>query len=575
MTTKQPNEFRVRLSRTSSAQAILKKERKKSILKVDDIIDDDRSTDTVKGRLPTEAAYVIMKRVTAEVGQPLNPAGISTYNKLQSLKTTPAVELLQQKTWREFFSKKTAAHMSMASNPKHTSTCNEFPLQTGLLSSTEDLHKRQNEMKSHLVQMFDRLVDRVEQLWTALKIPTADRVFYRKSLCKGPPQSLEQCREIAAYVAALKAHQEATVAVIQAIQMREMAIAKCFDVLAALQRKFSRNNQREMALAGSTNGSSALRNAHASRPEFESSGSSFWKEELIVALDDVRTCSLEVIKRIQMWRRNLWRPHPFVYMGTNYVAKMKDDLSILESDIYTKLLSLVPLKFSDLQCIVFFSNAGKILVDTAGATSRPQSASHSSSHHHSNYPAPSNGSSNNSNGDIYIQQLLQEFLRKVNPKELHLAATIVLEEEVLQNALAIEHASLLSKGVFIPTLHTQPGGQSGGEKMKVVARGTSGQSSSHVQSHEAHPEHQHQQHQHQHHESSRNSVAHQEYETQKYDGEHSANGSLVSHHSEMQQREPFSGKSRQPAPDTDHNIENDQKPQKNEDEPVDWAPDFA
>lgn len=559
MSTKPNQEFKVRLSRTSSAQAVLKKERKKSVLKVDDIIDDDRSTDTVTGRLPTEAAYVIMKRVTAEVGHPLNPAGISTYNKLQSLKTSPAVELLQQKTWREFFSKKTAAHVSMAGSVKATNAESEMAFLNGT-GATDEIHKRQSEMKQHLQQMFDRLVARVEQLWSELKIPNADRVFYRKSLCKGPPQSVEQCREIAAYIAALKVHHEATVNVILAIQTREMAIAKCFDVLAALQRKFSRTNQRETTL-GSTvptlrSSFSAQLNFHGAaaasgrqEPDGGGGGSSFWKEELIVALDDVRSCSLEVIKRVQTWRRNLWRPHPFVYMGVNYVAKMKDDLSILESDIYTKLLALVPLRFSDLQCIVFYSNTGAAKasfadthasqghqpVSNGGSPARPPahpiSFSFDFSHMQQQHQAGRSSSINSQSGEIYIQQLLQEFLHKVNPKELQLAATIVLEEDMLQNALAIEHASLLSKGVFIPTLHTK-GGQSAAER--VVARPTSSHNSSF--------------HHHQQNENRDNGFAPE-----------------ASHQREREQHAPF----------VQHEQVDGQQPRSRDEEAVDWTPDFA
>jgi len=431
----------------------------------------------------------------------------------------------------------------------------------------DEVHKRQSEMKHHLQQMFDRLVARVEQLWSELKIPNADRLFYRKSLCKGPPQSVEQCREIAAYIAALKVHHEATVNVILAIQTREMAIAKCFDVLAALQRKFSRTNQRETTL-GSTvptlrSSFSAQLNFHGAsaaaasgRLESDGGGSSFWKEELIVALDDVRSCSLEVIKRVQTWRRNLWRPHPFVYMGVNYVAKMKDDLSILESDIYTKLLALVPLKFSDLQCIVFFSNTGvgktsfadthasqgnnfggtgQQTVSNGGSPARPpahplSSSMDFSSHVQQQQPGRSS-SINSQSGEIYIQQLLQEFLHKVNPKELQLAATIVLEEDMLQNALAIEHASLLSKGVFIPTLHTKGSGQSAAER--VVARPTSSHNSS---------------------------FHHQPNESR-------SNG-FASDTMHQREREPH-------APFAQHEHAGSQHPRSRDEEAVDWTPDFA
>lgn len=52
----------------------------------------------------------------------------------------------------------------------------------------------------------------------------------------------------------------------------------------------------------------------------------------------------------------------------------------------------------------------------------------------------------------YIQDLLNDFLYQYDPRELEAAALIVMEEEILQNALNIEKQSLLAKGVFIPTL---------------------------------------------------------------------------------------------------------------------------
>lgn len=500
-------EFKVRLSRTSSAQAVLKKELKiKSAAhnKLDNVIDDDKSTDTVTGKLPVEAAYVTMKRITEEVGQPLNAAGRSTFNKLQSLKTTPAVDLLVQKTWREFFTKKAAVHSALAGK---TATADQY-LNPHTRTSAEDVRKGQHEMKAQLALTFNRLVGRVENLWRKLKIPTADQEFYRKTLCKGPPQSVEQCREVAQYVLALKTHEQATLAVVQAIQVREMAIAKCFDVLAALQRKLSRSlsgstlHPAVSSLGGTGTWNSATRFNFAATDETKrldgtglgmgeggsNSNNSFWKEELICALDDVRGCTLEVIKRIQRWRRNLWRPHPFVYMGLNYVSKMKDDLTILESGIYGRLLAMVPLRYADLQCILFLNDANKIVVDgNAHGQRAVDGASRSPSGHASGtstpFPPPRSAATTpvhhqhhqdhqpgHDDGYSRIEQLLHEFRSRVSARELQLAAAVVLEEDVLQNALAIEQASLLQKGVFIPTLHAR---REGGER--VVSRGQSQQ----------------------------------------------------------------------------------------------------
>ncbi|KAJ1431213.1 hypothetical protein B484DRAFT_418559, partial [Ochromonadaceae sp. CCMP2298] len=117
----------VRLPRTSSAIGVYHQQRRdthrrdeiwrrdetgqiKENRRVDDIVDTESVTDTVTGKLPVEAAFIVMKRVTKETGRAVNPVGLSTYNKLQSLKTTPAVDLLLQKTWREFFRKKNQLH---------------------------------------------------------------------------------------------------------------------------------------------------------------------------------------------------------------------------------------------------------------------------------------------------------------------------------------------------------------------------------------------------------------------------------------------------------------------------------
>mmetsp|Transcript_6336 Transcript_6336/g.10578 ORF Transcript_6336/g.10578 Transcript_6336/m.10578 type:complete len:679 (+) Transcript_6336:83-2119(+) len=586
------SDLKVRLPRTSSAHAVYRKERKKSVVatgpRLDEVIDGDESvTNTVTGKLPVEAAYVVMRRVTAEVGQPLNPVGMSTFNKLQSLKTTPAVDLLLQKTWRDFFEKKTEHHRTLA-NVKNddlslggegigNTNINSHTTRPGTASSsTEAMNQRQKEMKKHLNRVFVRLVSRIEHLWGVLKLPEADKDFYRGSLCKGPPHSVDQCREMAAYVCVLKRHHDATVAAVQAIQVREMTVAKCFDVLAALQRKFSRNlhqfrdntlNSHEILRHSTGNltadetatildGSAGVADNTGTGRAFGGTrfgllantsigigggggidgstgsqqlglaASNFWKEELITVLDDVRGATLEVIRRIQHWRRQLWRPHPFVWSGENYVAKMKEDLTILESDIYRRILRFVPLRMEDLQGIVFLSGAthmfdleeedggrggvgrhdrsGTVAGTVAGtggsgggggstATTRisptlPAAAypalaaalvaaqKTAAAIGMEEVPEESTGAgagagagaavhgggeervdtSKEGRTGSYIDQLLHAFNHRVDPRELEAAATIVLEEETLQSALAIEQASLLAKGVFIPTLHFEP-----------------------------------------------------------------------------------------------------------------------
>lgn len=163
--------------------------------------------------------------------------------------------------------------------------------------------------------------------------------------------------------------------------------------------------------------------------------------------------------------------------------------------------------------------------------------------------------------------MLQEFLHKVNPRELKLAATIVLEEEMLQNALAIEHASLLAKGVFIPTLHTRDARH--GEQ--VVSRNASNQqfgglqSGAHLDAESAERPSQQQHHQ-----------GHLEDSQQEYsmfeDAAPTAEGSLQ--HDQFQNHIPNLGQGQgSGAQNNNHQTGTNKRAQ--DEEELDWAPDFA
>jgi hypothetical protein len=52
--------------------------------------------------------------------------------------------------------------------------------------------------------------------------------------------------------------------------------------------------------------------------------------------------------------------------------------------------------------------------------------------------------------------ILKEFLINIDKRELHAAATVVMDDTMLQNAIQIEHQSLVAKGTFIPTLKLTP-----------------------------------------------------------------------------------------------------------------------
>eukprot|EP01040_Poterioochromonas_malhamensis_P022467 gene22467-27340_t len=156
-------------------------------------------------------------------------------------------------------------------------------------------------------------------------------------------------------------HKEPTKDVTFAIHAGEEALKKCYDPLNAFRRKLQRTNNNNAAggLVRPASASAALRSS-SSTPSLtdaqvvdESGRMAFWKEELIVSLDETRCASLEVIKAIQQWRRILWRPHAFVWCGVNYLFKMQEDMNVLETDIYQRLLSMVPLTKDDILCVIF------------------------------------------------------------------------------------------------------------------------------------------------------------------------------------------------------------------------------
>jgi hypothetical protein len=483
------NDVKVKLSRSSSAVPLAIERRRQSVIekrefkdkfkdkfKLKEMADENQSYDTTTGKLPVEAALTIMRRIHEEAGYPLDTSGHTAYDKLSSIRVDPALDLLKEKTWREFFDSKTKDHM-------HLSNALPATNETNPSSTVKDIQKMQQlEIKRSLDDIFERLIYRVDHYWSVLKIPEADQSFYLKSLCKGPPKSFDQCLEISSYITMLKSHEQATISVIQAIQVREVTVTKAFDVLAALQRKITRGfYSRDVLpsplsrLSGSVRPMSANQAVQSSSDRSELDSSSFWKEELLSVLDDVRMCTMEVIRRVQSWRRHLWRPHPFVYNGQNYLVKMKDDLSILHSDIYARVLSLLPLRYDDLQCIVFFPIVRGSSIPPSKSAPRSSSPTHvphfppvSSSNQrdsqlHSGDSHP-NSNIHNERSDRLIEQLIYNFSHKVDAQELELAATIVLEEDQLQSALAIEQASLQQKGVFIPTLRLKPSSNSFSEE---------------------------------------------------------------------------------------------------------------
>ena len=101
-----PPSMHVKLVRSSTARPLLySKESKEMMQRIAYVIQDDHNPQqrSTKGLLPVEAAYSVFRRVTQAAGEPLMPVGMSTFNKLQSLRTDPALKVLRTQTWKSFF----------------------------------------------------------------------------------------------------------------------------------------------------------------------------------------------------------------------------------------------------------------------------------------------------------------------------------------------------------------------------------------------------------------------------------------------------------------------------------------
>lgn len=113
----------IKLIRSSAARPLLySKANKEMMQRLADVIQDSNTSHkgSTKGLLPVEAAYSVMKRVTQAAGEPLLPTGMSTFNKLQSLRTEPALKVLKSQTWKTFFSEGGSANhgSSRSSSPQ-------------------------------------------------------------------------------------------------------------------------------------------------------------------------------------------------------------------------------------------------------------------------------------------------------------------------------------------------------------------------------------------------------------------------------------------------------------------------
>lgn len=272
------------------------------------------------------------------------------------------------------------------------------------------------------------LIERIVGLWHQLKIPAAEQDFHRRQLLtsshhnkKGDQESLAHCRELATLLEGLLQHKELTKVVLREVKHREVVLTRCLDVLRALHRKQHLLHQHN----------------HSNNDHHQREGL-FWKEELLLALSELRLVSIKVIRAIATWRKQLWRPQPFHCHGVNYLLKMASDMAVLQSEGMRKLLSLLSLTLMDLQGILFLSaeEMNAAIGSMMHSQSAPAMLQADQQHDHSNP----------------LTAKIKAFCDEIPAAELKAVVAFVLDEPRLQNALLMERSALQSKGVFIPLL---------------------------------------------------------------------------------------------------------------------------
>lgn len=251
-----------------------------------------------------------------------------------------AVELLKETSWRTFFTSSSPPQsqglplISKVSSTPITTESNK--VSNHRLKSAQKRREISQSFKTgddNVISAFQEMVKRVEVLWLELKVPHEDRIFYNNSLLKGPPSSLEQCQELSRYLLTLKTHRNHILAIMRAIEIREDSVSNCLNLLHII---YNNNSVDKKTLDCEVN----LKNN--SDPPFESlqdianmkdidileddkvfkpyeKDSNLYQKVFIEALREIQLASLDVIRLIQLCRRNMWRPNPIIYQKQGWL----------------------------------------------------------------------------------------------------------------------------------------------------------------------------------------------------------------------------------------------------------------
>lgn len=80
----------------------------------------------------------------------------------------------------------------------------------------------------------------------------------------------------------------------------------------------------------------------------------------------------------------------------------------------------------------------------------------------------------NNNNNSFIQNIVLEFTENIPLSELQEAATVVLEDDMMQRAIQSEREALTKKGYFIPSLKLKPHRNSRGGSRQSSRKNSAG-----------------------------------------------------------------------------------------------------
>ncbi|GBG32925.1 Hypothetical Protein FCC1311_091512 [Hondaea fermentalgiana] len=278
---------------------------------------------------------------------------------------------------------------------------------SGASGASATIKKKKKKKKKQLVKRrplsnqgaeMEVLCGDISSLWEQLHIPKRDRDFFRKTYfprkrpCNRPaPAVLARMRE---QLHLLKEHRQATLAALRVIQDREAKLETLLHLMI--------HSEQTCCTKTGANGTGPACDAEATKKsktkDDDNDDDDDADKKIHQAVRSLRKASIAVVQEIEKWRALLWRPHPFNFLGSNYLSKMQTDAKAYRERM-------------DHRCrdTVFFTDA--------------KACSHEE--------APEG---------ISLKKLLQ----------------VVKQEALLQCELRGEHKRLLSAGYYIPMLRWRP-----------------------------------------------------------------------------------------------------------------------